>query len=316
MKSVSFHSADREEIEGKLLGGSNKPRVTCERRFNEILRYVYPPSKLTVPAHISGIVLCIYKFFFASVTQSAYGKQDVNGEKMDIPKLEMNRKLQLFMFLCMLLPQVYCWTMLGDEPYLLLSRWVSSFQHWQNWMHSPLFWMNFAAMAVERACYTIVWTQSRWFIKLCKTSALKEWGTPVDVVVRLFVINKIFQFGGLFLWYYFSAPWFKFAEITLYQWITGFQLIVFGQILNNAIYRAIGKAGVYYGVRLGQPVPYCTGFPFNVFTAHPQYFGSVSTAIGAGILVTTPAHEAAGLFGVCCSVIVQYVFMGVVEEQC
>jgi hypothetical protein len=75
-----------------------------------------------------------------------------------------------------------------------------------------------------------------------------------------------------------------------------------GQLLNAAIYRAIGKAGVYYGVKFGHEIPWyarppgicvrdsssgealgertfaadrCTGFPFNVFTLHPQYSGCV-----------------------------------------
>mmetsp|Transcript_12780 Transcript_12780/g.17757 ORF Transcript_12780/g.17757 Transcript_12780/m.17757 type:complete len:304 (-) Transcript_12780:407-1318(-) len=280
---------------GKLLGGSKKPKVSCERQLQQILRYVAPPRKLT----------------------SGYGKLDDNGEKMKIPKLVMNRKLQFFMLMCMVLPQVYCWTQLSNEPtpYQQVSRWMGSFKHWRTWMQDPLFWMNFLSMALERVCYTIVWVRSKWFMKLCKNSFLREWGTPVDVVVRLFFVNKLFQFGGLFLWYYYSAPFFSVVNVTLFQWVTGLQLFIFGQVLNNAIYRAIGKAGVYYGVRLGQPVAYCTGFPFNVFTAHPQYFGSVATAIGVGIIMTTPAHETAGIFGVCCSVIFQYVYMGIVEEQ-
>ncbi|GAB5365280.1 hypothetical protein AAMO2058_001044100 [Amorphochlora amoebiformis] len=286
---------DEQPLEGKLLGGSNKPKITCERRFQEIIQYMYPPSKLT----------------------SGYGKLDASGKKEDIPKLVMNRKLQLIMLACMLIPQfvLFMYIKSNPSPAKQLSRWMSSFQHWRSWVASPPFWLNFAAMAVERVCYTIVWVRSKWFIKMCKTTFLRDWGTPVDVVVRFFFINKLFQFGGIFLWYYFAAPWIALADISLYQWVTGLQLILFGQLLNNAIYRAIGKNGVYYGVRLGHPVSYCTGFPFNVFTAHPQYFGSVATAIGVAVLLTTPAHETAGIFGVCCSVIFQYVYMGVVEEK-
>ncbi len=56
------------------------------------------------------------------------------------------------------------------------------------------------------------------------------------------------------------------------------------QVLNVAIYQAIGKAGVYYGFKLGQPVPWHTGFPFNV-VSHPRYVGSVLTVWGLGGIV-------------------------------
>uniref|UniRef100_A0A6U2ZEX5 phosphatidyl-N-methylethanolamine N-methyltransferase n=1 Tax=Lotharella globosa TaxID=91324 RepID=A0A6U2ZEX5_9EUKA len=295
VKQTAFNDGE-EKMEGKLLGGSNKPKVTCERRFQEVLQYMYPPSKLT----------------------SAYGKQDATGTKVEIPKLVMNRKLQLFMLACLVIPQFLVWNLVSSNPtpYQQVGQWLSSFQYWRDWVSSKAFWLNFAAMAIERVVYTIVWVRSKWFIRLCKSPILRNWGTPVDVVVRLFFLNKLFQFGGIFLWYYYSAPFFSVNDVTVFQWVTGLQLLIFGQILNQAIYRAIGKAGVYYGVRLGQPVPYCTGFPFNVFTAHPQYFGSVATAWGVAILMTTPAHEKAGIFGVCMSVLVQYFYMGVVEEKC
>ena len=64
----------------------------------------------------------------------------------------------------------------------------------------------------------------------------------------------------------------------------GLQLFVVGQLLNAAIYNAIGKAGVYYGYKIGVPVPWCTGFPFNVFTMHPQYAGVCLSIFGGGAL--------------------------------
>mmetsp|Transcript_43123 Transcript_43123/g.69474 ORF Transcript_43123/g.69474 Transcript_43123/m.69474 type:complete len:93 (+) Transcript_43123:1754-2032(+) len=41
---------------GKLLGGSKKPKVTCERQLQQILRYVSPPRKITVPKSNSLLV--------------------------------------------------------------------------------------------------------------------------------------------------------------------------------------------------------------------------------------------------------------------
>ena len=50
----------------------------------------------------------------------------------------------------------------------------------------------------------------------------------------------------------------------------GGALIIAGQSLNVAIYRAIGNDGVYYGFKLGRTVPWCSGFPFNFGLRHPQ----------------------------------------------
>jgi methylene-fatty-acyl-phospholipid synthase len=60
--------------------------------------------------------------------------------------------------------------------------------------------------------------------------------------------------------------------------------LAMGQVLNIAIYRAIGVNGVYYGVRLGNPVPWCKGFPFNV-VSHPQYVGATLSFLGLSALL-------------------------------
>ena len=85
------------------------------------------------------------------------------------------------------------------------------------------------------------------------------------------------------------------------------------QVLNVAIYRAIGTRGVYYGFKLGQPVPWNSGFPFNV-VAHPQYVGSVMTIWGLGILLWTqspPGFTALLVFWTLC-----YVLTGLQEQCC
>jgi hypothetical protein len=40
-----------------------------------------------------------------------------------------------------------------------------------------------------------------------------------------------------------------------------------------------GKNGVYYGVKLGRPIPWYTGFPFNC-VPHPQYLGCILSIWG------------------------------------
>ena len=46
--------------------------------------------------------------------------------------------------------------------------------------------------------------------------------------------------------------------------ISSLQLIFLGQLFNMGVYRAIGEAGVYYGCRLGETVPWVYGFPFRL----------------------------------------------------
>jgi phosphatidyl-N-methylethanolamine N-methyltransferase len=67
------------------------------------------------------------------------------------------------------------------------------------------------------------------------------------------------------------------------QLIVALGLMIFGQVLNAGIFKAIGHTGVYYGFKLGHKVPWVDGFPFNV-VRHPQYVGSVATIWGAAML--------------------------------
>ena len=67
-------------------------------------------------------------------------------------------------------------------------------------------------------------------------------------------------------------------------------LIAAGQTLNVSVFRALGKTGVFYGNRLGQPVPWKRTFPFTWFE-HPQYLGTVLTIWGFFVLMRFPAHD-------------------------
>jgi len=58
--------------------------------------------------------------------------------------------------------------------------------------------------------------------------------------------------------------------------LAGVGLLVYGQVLNGAVFHKLGEAGVYYGVRFGHHIPWVEGFPFN-HMSHAQYVGSVMT---------------------------------------
>ena len=95
----------------------------------------------------------------------------------------------------------------------------------------------------------------------------------------------------------------------------GTQLFLVGQLLNAAIYNAIGKAGVYYGYKIGVPVPWCTGFPFTLGLAHPQYLGSAATAYGCVLLSLTAAHVPGGYGGLAHAQALLYAYMAYVEHN-
>eukprot|EP01065_Artemidia_motanka_P028031 TRINITY_DN33246_c0_g1_i1.p1 TRINITY_DN33246_c0_g1~~TRINITY_DN33246_c0_g1_i1.p1 ORF type:complete len:481 (+),score=135.60 TRINITY_DN33246_c0_g1_i1:51-1445(+) len=185
---------------------------------------------------------------------------------------------------------------------------------WQQWLHSPAFLLVLAALSVERIIYTLVWLFPAHFMHAVERTPLRYAGSPVEAVVTLFYVSKVFQFGSLFGWYLWVADPPRPADVSVLRWVTGAQLVLVGQLLNIAIYRAIGKAGVYYGYKLGASVPWCTGFPFNVFTMHPQYAGCVMTILGGGLLMATPKHVEEGWFGLGVAATLYYCYMMVVED--
>ena len=189
-------------------------------------------------------------------------------------------------------------------------------------------------LCVERACYTLVWCCPRVFGEFCSKHNL---GPPVDVIVRLFGVNKFFQllgFAHLYLLGGLAPP------PSLFALGVGAALVLWGQALNvgarpaslsaprrrrrggddrhaiaAGIYRAIGKAGVYYGYKFGVAVPWCTGFPFTLGLAHPQYLGSAATAYGCVLLSLTAAHVPGGYGGLAHAQALLYAYMAYVEHN-
>ena len=177
------------------------------------------------------------------------------------------------------------------------------------------------ALSTERLCYTWVHSFSTSFVAFSRTPLGRLMGNkPLDVVFTLFCFNKTVQFGTFLLFYFhtigFQSPFesgFAWSDVTPLQWIWLIYGLIIGQGLNTAIYRAIGKAGVYYGYRLGEPVPWVTGFPFSV-VPHPQYFGTCIFCIGVNVFTATRKHIEAGWFNLTAVQCLFYVYMGLVED--
>jgi hypothetical protein len=55
------------------------------------------------------------------------------------------------------------------------------------------------------------------------------------------------------------------ARLAAAPWrLLALPLFAAGSVLKVAIFRAIGKAGVYYGAKFGHAIPWVHGFPFSV----------------------------------------------------
>ncbi|KAJ8599221.1 hypothetical protein CTAYLR_006399 [Chrysophaeum taylorii] len=221
----------------------------------------------------------------------------------------MNRPLQIGFVAALVLPPVLA-ASLDPAGASKVGAWLTyTFTGW----FEPLFVLASCCLAVERVCYTVVWCCPGRFAAFCEAVRSTPLGgkTPVDVVVKFFTINKIFQYGGFAIFYH------QFPRPTLFPFalVVGMQLVLIGQILNVGIYRAIGKAGVYYGCKFDQHAEWCTGFPFNVVTAHPQYLGSVLTTFGACLLLANDSVVERGWFGLAAMQALQYAYMAYVEHH-
>ena len=105
--------------------------------------------------------------------------------------------------------------------------------------------LPFAALSIERLCYTWVHSFSTSFVSFANTPLGRMMGKkPLDVVLSIFYINKVIQLGTFFLFYFytidFASPFdsgFSFLSCSPLQWIWLFYGIAIGQGLNHAIYQ-------------------------------------------------------------------------------
>jgi hypothetical protein len=234
---------------------------------------------------------------------------------------KMNRPVQAALLAGTVLPQAWCFaTQSGPSaPEQLAQWWAWSTQDAAGWLLSASFLAAFLALAFERVLYTIVWIRPKAWMAMSKTQPFVRLGSPVDVVCAGFSVSKVLQIGSFVAWYAAFGPFDLVAVVrdaTRLQWVCAAQGIFLGQLLNMAIYKAIGKNGVYYGYKLGRPVPWCTTFPFNAFTAHPQYVGCIATIVGLSAFMATEAHVKNGWLGLSALGSLMYVYMAIIEQYC
>ena len=71
----------------------------------------------------------------------------------------------------------------------------------------------------------------------------------------------------------------------------GVLLIAVGQLLNVAVFNALGGIGVYYGYEFGYKVEMVSCFPYNVrWISDPQYWGVVFTIWGIYLVLGASSY--------------------------
>lgn len=153
----------------------------------------------------------------------------------------------------------------------------------------PSSWMLALVFALPHILYAYIWLGTKHYVQLCKDRKLD----PCETVAQLGVWIKLWQYVCSFAWYIQNGPLFSLANVSWLVMMVAVPLLVAGQVFNFAVYKALGKDGVYYGSKLGRPGPWVTGFPFVI--RDPQYSGCVMTIWGGFLLLQTPAHLQAGM---------------------
>jgi methylene-fatty-acyl-phospholipid synthase len=166
-----------------------------------------------------------------------------------------------------------------------------------------------AIMSIPHIYYFWIWVNPSAFTRTTRALNQKD---PVAFLANSATLIKFLQFGMGIFWSMnhgvIPNPMDNMKTLVL-----GGVFFLIGQILNIAVYQTLGRNGVYYGSRLGQPCPWVTGFPFNT-VPHPQYVGSVLTLWGLTILFATDSHISSGLITLQLIWTAYYFITGVYEQ--
>ena len=142
------------------------------------------------------------------------------------PATKPDRALQLVFALGLLVPFVVFAFLDPDGARDAFALQYATIRQLRSYILSSHFVAAVLCLSVERACYTLVWCCPRAFGEFCSKHNL---GPPVDVIVRLFGVNKFFQllgFAHLYLLGGLAPP------PSLFALGVGAALVVWGQALN------------------------------------------------------------------------------------
>ena len=149
-------------------------------------------------------------------------------------------------------------------------------------------------LAVERLCYIWVWHRPEQFQRVCQHPLVMPFGEPIVVLEKLFYGFKALQVAVFFGWCVVASGGLPItlppARGSFVSVGAGVLLIVIGQMLNFGVFYRLGKHGVFYGVKFGHDIPWCTAFPFSVLK-HPQYVGALLSIWGFFLAARYPHHD-------------------------
>ncbi len=144
-------------------------------------------------------------------------------------------------------------------------------------------------LAIERAAYVWIWRRPEQFRSLC--ARFGRGINPVDGLGHLFRVFKVIQIG-VFVWWclWWGGGQLRWPGLNAFPVAVGLGMMGAGQLLNFAVFQRLGRVGVFYGVRFGHEVPWCTSFPFSVMR-HPQYVGALLSIWGFFLVTRYPAPD-------------------------
>lgn len=144
-------------------------------------------------------------------------------------------------------------------------------------------------LAIERAAYVWIWRSPEQFGSLC--ARLGRGIDPVGGLHQLFRVFKVVQIGVFVGWcFWWGDGQLRWPGPDALPVAGGVLMMGVGQVLNLAVFRRLGRVGVFYGARFGHEVPWCTSFPFSVMR-HPQYIGTLLSIWGFFLLARYPAPD-------------------------
>ena len=149
--------------------------------------------------------------------------------------------------------------------------------------------------------YYYIWNWPKSYSKLVAKVSKQH---PVDFMLTLVKIGKVIQFSSFLIWYSNAIETsfgtriieiFTLKSLTIVQFICGIYLMVIGQFINTYVWKKLGVDGACYGFKLGRPIEWVTGFPFNLGLRHPQYVATFLTICGVTFLLIDKASAENGI---------------------
>ena len=155
------------------------------------------------------------------------------------------------------------------------------------------------------AFYTFIWLNPTKFIGISKKLGYVPYKLMYHVAFAFYFLSFIP------LGIYYLVPnivQIFYTALSIYG-IMSVMVMLVGQFLNSHIYNKIGLAGVYYGTRLGENIPWVHDIIFDTIK-HPQYIGCIMTLVGVSALVNSY-----NCYVVCGSYILGYLYMAYLEDN-